>query len=123
VTAVSPRKARRLPASLPRKPRGGIQPGRAGASDGGDEDGPAARPGPEHTEAAPDGDWVVRLVPGAVATKAYRCPGCDQEIPPGTAHLVAWPAYAPGLEQRRHWHTPCWQRRSQRHPAGRRGSR
>jgi hypothetical protein len=76
--------------------------------------------GPEHTESGPDGDWVVRLVPGASAGKAYRCPGCDQEIPAGTPHVVAWPALTPGLEMRRHWHRACWQRRLHRRPGIRR---
>jgi hypothetical protein len=59
---------------------------------------------------------VVRSVPGAAATKTYRCPGCSQPVPPGMAHVVAWPQ-TPGLlsgsavEERRHWHTACWSRR------------
>jgi hypothetical protein len=63
-----------------------------------------------------DGRWIVRSVPGSAATKAYRCPGCNAEIRPGTPHIVAW-ADAPGLlsesavDERRHWHTGCWQRR------------
>ena len=57
------------------------------------------------------GAWKVRTVSGG--DKAYRCPGCDQMIPPGTAHTVAWPAdhlfgAQAGLEDRRHWHTSCW---------------
>jgi len=76
---------------------------------------PAAPLGPERIEEWPDGDWVVRPVPGAAATKPYRCPGCDQEIYPGTAHLVVWPTHA-GVTSRRHWHTACWQRRLQRRP-------
>ena len=86
-------------------------------------DGPALRLGPERTESASDGDWVVRPVPGEASTKTYRCPGCDQEIPPGTAHLVAWSAYSSGPADRRHWHNPCWQRRLQRHTRGSRGGR
>lgn len=64
-----------------------------------------------------DERWVVRTVPGAAATKPYRCPGCGQAIAPGLAHLVTWPA-EPGLlggggvEERRHWHTACWRRRA-----------
>ena len=63
-----------------------------------------------------DGRWVVRSIAGAAATKTYRCPGCQQAIPPGVAHLVAWPAEpawssGSGIEERRHWHTACWQRR------------
>jgi hypothetical protein len=78
---------------------------------------PRAAPlGPERIESWPDGDWVVRPTPGAAAVKEYRCPGCDQEIYPGTAHLVVWPAEAPGVTERRHWHTACWQRRLNRRP-------
>jgi len=130
VTAVSPRKARRLPAGMPRKPRGGVPrsrpggPGGPGAHGGdGEADGPALRLGPERTESAPDGDWVTRLVPGSASTKTYRCPGCDQEISPGTAHLVAWPAHSRDAADRRHWHNPCWQRRLHRHTRARRGGR
>ena len=54
-------------------------------------------------------DWVVQPVAGQFATKEYRCPGCDHTIRPGTPHVVAWPAHA--VDHRRHWHTPCWQRR------------
>ena len=81
---------------------------------------PAFVPGPERVESWPDGDWVVRPVPGAGTTKAYRCPGCDQEIVPGTPHIVAWPADGTlmsggvGVEERRHWHRPCWQYRLRR---------
>ena len=113
MTAVSPRKARRLPAGIPRRPRGGAK----------EANGPALRLGPERAESAPDGDWVIRPVPGAGSTKTYRCPGCDQEIRPGTAHLVAWPAGTRGPADRRHWHNPCWQRRLQRHTRGGRAGR
>ena len=59
---------------------------------------------------------MVRPVTGAAATKSYRCPGCDQEVRPATAHVVVWPADGPGLDQRRHWHTPCWNARDRRGP-------
>ncbi|NCT90683.1 hypothetical protein GXB85_06960 [Cellulomonas sp. APG4] len=75
--------------------------------------------GGSRVEHGPDGDWVVRTVGAANATKAYLCPGCRQEIPPGTAHLVAWqqdhllgPEAAVG--DRRHWHTGCWRHRGSR---------
>ena len=58
------------------------------------------RLGPPQTQEWPDGDWVVRQVPGAAATKTYRCPGCDQEIRPGAAHVVVWPAQTPGPDER-----------------------
>jgi hypothetical protein len=63
-----------------------------------------------------DGRWIVRSVAGAAAVKSYRCPGCSQLIVPGTPHVVVWPAVPSllsdsGVEERRHWHTACWQRR------------
>lgn len=76
--------------------------------------GAGAYGGPQRVEEAPDGDWIVRPVAGA--DKAYRCPGCDQEIVPGAGHLVAWPAEGGGLEDRRHWHRPCWNHRLNRLP-------
>ena len=67
----------------------------------------------------PDGEWIVRSITAAGATKAYRCPGCEQEIRPGVAHVVAWRADRhDGEELRRHWHTPCWTARSRRRPSG-----
>jgi hypothetical protein len=71
-----------------------------------------------HSSAAikSDGRWIVRSIAGAAAVKSYRCPGCQQPVPPGTPHVVVWPdvpslSSASGLEERRHWHTACWQRR------------
>ncbi|MFC4603331.1 ATP/GTP-binding protein [Rhodococcus kronopolitis] len=63
-----------------------------------------------------DGErYLVRQVPGARATKVYRCPGCDHEIMIGVAHMVAWPAdLVGGTEDRRHWHTGCWNGRGSR---------
>jgi hypothetical protein len=78
------------------------------------ETGRGAFGGPQRIEEGPDGDWVVR--PAAGAAKAYRCPGCDQEIPPGVGHVVAWPAEGGGPEDRRHWHRPCWEHRLHRLP-------
>lgn len=74
-------------------------------------------------ESGPDGEWVVRSVPGSAdrAAKSYRCPGCDQEVPASTPHIVAWPAAEHGsVDERRHWHTPCWHARGRRRPGGRR---
>lgn len=62
---------------------------------------------PDLVVGAPPG-WQVRSVSPANALKEYRCPGCNQEIRPATAHVVAWRA---GEEElRRHWHRPCWER-------------
>jgi hypothetical protein len=64
---------------------------------------------------------MVRQVPGAQATKVYRCPGCDHEIQPGVAHLVAWPSAEHGsVADRRHWHAHCWSSRGRRRPTSRR---
>ncbi len=64
----------------------------------------------------PDGEWVVRSLSGAASTKAYRCPGCMQEIRPVTPHVVVWPVPGAtlsggGIDERRHWHTGCWRAR------------
>lgn len=67
------------------------------------------------TETGPDGlTYTVRPVRGS--EKSYRCPGCDQLIAPGAAHVVAWSeehlfGAQAGLAERRHWHTSCWRRR------------
>jgi hypothetical protein len=71
--------------------------------------------GVDQTQSWSDGDWIVRSVTGAAATKNYRCPGCDQEIYRATPHLVAWPADGTGgADERRHWHRPCWAARGRR---------
>ena len=56
----------------------------------------------------------VRRIQPLQAVKAYLCPGCQQEIPPGTGHLVVVPLDTPDL--RRHWHTPCWMMQRRRRP-------
>ena len=85
------------------RPRGGEKPV---ASDGTD------RYGLERTQSWEGEDWVVRQVGGAAA-KHYRCPGCDQEISPGVPHVVAWQRRT-GVDDRRHWHTACWNARDRR---------
>lgn len=64
-----------------------------------------------------DGEWLVRGVPAGSSTKPYRCPGCDQLVPVGAAHVVVWPRVASlgspsAIEERRHWHRACWDRRN-----------
>ncbi|MFZ0529113.1 MAG: hypothetical protein WAL91_01080 [Propionicimonas sp.] len=64
-----------------------------------------------------DGEWMVQSMPADAAGKTYLCPGCNQQVHPGTSHLVAWPRIASigsasAVDERRHWHTACWQRRS-----------
>jgi hypothetical protein len=65
-------------------------------------------------------DYAVRTVTGTSAVKAYRCPGCDQLIPAGVPHVVAWPNDDPSADERRHWHTACWTARERRAPNRRR---
>ncbi len=73
-------------------------------------------------ESGPDGEWVVQRVRGS--ERSYRCPGCDQAILPGTAHVVAWQAdgllgQEAALDARRHWHAACWAARDRRRPTRR----
>ncbi|MCM3886353.1 hypothetical protein [Frankia sp. R82] len=56
-----------------------------------------------------DGEWTVRALSGAASVKVYRCPGCDHEIRPGTPHVVVWQSER--VDDRRHWHRGCWERR------------
>ncbi len=83
---------------------------------------PLRSAGYTRAESGPDGEWVVRSVPGSAgALKTYRCPGCDQPVSAGTPHVVAWPAGDYGsVEDRRHWHASCWNARGRRRPGGRR---
>jgi hypothetical protein len=93
-------------------------PGRPAGRGGRDRDGDD---GPEAgygygiglTEEWQGEEWVVRPVAGAASAKLYRCPGCDQEIPQGVAHVVAWRAYD-GVDDRRHWHRACWNAKDRR---------
>ena len=62
----------------------------------------------------PDEPVEVRRVHPFQALKRYVCPGCQQEIHVGTGHVVVFPQGEPEL--RRHWHRPCWERRSSRRP-------
>lgn len=62
----------------------------------------------------PTDDVEVRHIQPYQASKTYLCPGCNQDIPPGTGHLVVVPTGAPDL--RRHWHRPCWENRARRRP-------
>jgi hypothetical protein len=75
----------------------------------------------QQVESGADGEWFVRAVSGTRTSKSYRCPGCDHEIQPGTAHVVVWPADELGtIADRRHWHQSCWQARHRRHHTRRR---
>jgi hypothetical protein len=65
------------------------------------------------TEVRRDGVWNVQPVTEARAVKSYLCPGCNLEILPGLAHVVAWRADgvlgdSADLAARRHWHSHCW---------------
>jgi hypothetical protein len=62
----------------------------------------------------PDDEVVVHRVHPFEARKSYVCPGCQQEIMPGTGHLVIVPVRA--VDLRRHWHQVCWEHRGRRRP-------
>lgn len=73
--------------------------------------------GMKRVETKRDGAWNVQPHGASSATKVYVCPGCGLEIPPGTAHVVAWRADglmgdADDLAGRRHWHSHCWKIRT-----------
>ncbi len=53
--------------------------------------------------------YIERTMGAASAQKTYICPGCNSYIPPRMSHIVAWPVDRD--EDRRHWHTRCWQNR------------
>lgn len=78
------------------------------------------RTGPVVEEVAFAGQtWGVRHVRGSAGDRSYRCPGCDQLVAGSSGHVVAWPQDGlAGLENRRHWHTTCWQARERRRPPG-----
>lgn len=63
--------------------------------------------------------FVVRRIQPYQATKTYRCPGCDHDIAEGVGHVVAW--REGDVEERRHWHRPCWEQRHHRGPRVMRG--
>ena len=90
---------------------------------------PPAPPRPKRTKAGPKstgrpkpkgqktlldpsigGEIDSRFVQPYEAKKAYICPGCGRDIPPGLGHVVAVPRDAPDL--RRHWHRGCFDQQS-----------
>lgn len=82
---------------------------------------PVRTVGNERREPWAGEEYAVRTVTGAAAVKAYRCPGCDQEVPPGRPHVVVWPAVDAVAADRRHWHSGCWTARERRAPGMQRG--
>ena len=73
--------------------------------------------GGRRVETAGDGEWTVQSVRGG--EKTYLCPGCRQDIAPGTAHVVTWSndsllGAQAAVESRRHWHSACWRTRGRR---------
>ncbi|MEU9334464.1 ATP/GTP-binding protein [Streptomyces sp. NPDC048290] len=100
---MSPRRNR------PKGPKGADSDGRSP-----EDDGPGRYGGWQSSAHWQGEEWNIRHVAGSSAQgKAYRCPGCDQAIPDGVPHVVAWPQHA-GVDDRRHWHTACWNARDRR---------
>ncbi|MET7638496.1 ATP/GTP-binding protein [Streptomyces sp. NPDC005438] len=89
--------------------------GRRGSAPDRDREQPVERFGLERTEEWRGEEWAVRQISGQAARKEYRCPGCDQPIPPRVAHVVVWPReLGSGVDDRRHWHRACWNARDRR---------
>lgn len=95
------------------RPQGGAASSRSAASRRDDADERPDRFGLERSEEWRGEEWSVRQISGGAATKHYRCPGCDQEIPPGVPHVAAWLRGGDG-DDRRHWHKACWSARDRR---------
>lgn len=92
-----------------RRNRGSYQPARELPRDGGAYWGTREEEGPRWTHGEV---YLVRQMGAASASKFYTCPGCNQNIPPGVAHVVAWPRDTGGrADDRRHWHKHCWEKR------------
>lgn len=72
---------------------------------------PAPRGGAHRVETFAGEAYEVRTTSTGDGT--YRCPGCDQLVPAGVVHVVAWRADGDGAD-RRHWHTACWRARETR---------
>ncbi|MET9772667.1 ATP/GTP-binding protein [Streptomyces sp. NPDC006367] len=86
--------------------------GTSGRSAG--DDAPGRYGGWQSSESWRGEEWSVRHVAGSSAHgKSYRCPGCDQLIPDGVPHVVAWPGHT-GVDDRRHWHKSCWNAKDRR---------
>lgn len=78
-------------------------------SDGGSLFGTQVTEGPSWDFGRP---YEYRQIAAVRAVKYYVCPGCNVDIPPGVAHIVAWPRDSGGQgDDRRHWHSRCWQQR------------
>lgn len=85
-----------------------------------DSEAPAVYDTYQRSVSAPDGEWQVRHIRGGSSEKEYTCPGCHQTIQIGQAHLVSWRedhifGVEYGANERRHWHTKCWESRNFRY--------
>ncbi|RNE58474.1 hypothetical protein [Cryobacterium tepidiphilum] len=94
-------------------PRSNRPRSRRGAGDEPEDDLSHLLAGWRRTEVRRGSLWNVQPVSAAQALKTYVCPGCNLEIAPGVAHVVAWRADgvmgdAADLAARRHWHAHCW---------------
>ena len=96
------------------------QPARRGtARPAGNIDGPGGRGLGEQVHWWRGLEFRVRSVSGSTPSGpagSYRCPGCDQLLAAGIAHVVAWAADDLDASDRRHWHAGCWTARDRRAP-------
>lgn len=94
-----------------RRRRGGRPVRRSGG-------GPPAPRGPVLEEVDFQGQtYAARQVRGNDSGRSYLCPGCQHQVSAASPHTVTWPSAAmQGVENRRHWHTTCWNARDRRRP-------
>jgi hypothetical protein len=93
-----------MPRRRPREPQPPVRRGRPPAAF--DPEALSARLlGPEWAQAE-----GYRVRQSLNRDKRYRCPYCQGWVLPGTVHIVAFPEGR--AEDRRHYHTPCWERQS-----------
>lgn len=63
--------------------------------------------------------FAHRQVRGNDSGRSFVCPGCQQQVGAHQPHTVAWPVGGmQEIENRRHWHTVCWNARERRRPGG-----
>lgn len=69
----------------------------------------------EPRDRLPERDGRYEVQRDQVSSHVRRCPGCDHFINPGTLHVVAW-RQTESAQERRHWHTSCFDKRRDRQP-------
>lgn len=69
----------------------------------------------EPTDRVPERDGSYEVQRDQVSSQVRGYPGCDHFINAGTLHVVAW-RQTESAQERRHWHTSCFDERRDRQP-------